>query len=61
MTRYHTQCPPTLPIGTNSKPLAANGKPPNATGKLMIGKTFATNGEEITNAMSGNDVLTIYW
>ena len=50
-----------LPIGTNGKPLAAIGKFPNAIGKLMIGKTLATNGEEITNAMIGNDVLAIYW
>ena len=48
-----------LSIGTNSKPLAAIGKFPNAIGKLMIGKTV-TNGEEITNAMIGNDVLAIY-
>ena len=32
---------------------------PNAIGKLMIGKTLATNGEEITNAMIGNAVLAI--
>ena len=50
-----------LQIGTNGKPLAAIGKFPNAIGKLMIGKTLATNGEEITNAMIGNDVLAIYW
>ena len=50
-----------LPIGTNGKPLAAIGKFPNAIGKLMIGKTSATNGEEITNAMIGNAVLAIYW
>ena len=50
-----------LPIGTNGKPLAAIGKFSIAIGKLMIGKTLATNGEEITNAMIGNDVLTIYW
>ena len=50
-----------MPIGTNDKPLAAIGKFPDATGKLMIGKTLATNGEEITNAMIGNDVLAIYW
>ena len=41
--------------------MAAIGKFPNAIGKLMIGKTLATNGEEITNAMIGNDVLAIYW
>ena len=50
-----------LPIGTNGKPLAAIGKFLNAIGKFMIGKTLATNGEEITNAMIGNAVLTIYW
>ena len=50
-----------LPIGTNSKPLAAIGKFLNATGKLMIGKALATSGEEITNAMVGNDALAIYW
>ena len=50
-----------LPIGTNCKPLAAIGKLPSAIGKLMIGKTLATNGEEITNAMIGNDVLANYW
>ena len=50
-----------LPIGTNGKPLAAIGKFPSAIGKLMIGKTLATNGEEITNAMIGNDVLANYW
>ena len=50
-----------LPIGTNDKPLAAIGKFSNAISKLMIGKTLATNGEEITNAMIGNDVLAIYW
>ena len=50
-----------LPIGTNSKPLAAIGKFHNAIGKLMIGKTLAANGEEITNAMIGNDALAIYW
>ena len=45
-------------IGTRT--LAA-GKFPNAIGKLMIGKTLAANGEEITNAMIDNDVLTYYW
>ena len=50
-----------LPKGTNGKPLAAIGKFPNAVGKLMIGKTLAANGEEITNAMIGNDALAIYW
>ena len=50
-----------LPIGTNGKPLAAISKFPNAIGKLMIGKTFAANGEEITNAMINSDVLAVYW
>ena len=48
-------------IETNGKQLAAIGKFPNAIGKLMIGKTLYTNEEEITNAMIGNDILTIYW
>ena len=47
-------------MGTNGKPFAAIGKFPNANGKLMIGKTLAVTGEEITNAMTGNDVLAIY-
>ena len=46
-------------IGTRT--LAAIGKFPNAIGKLMIGKTLAANGEEITNAMIDNDVLAYYW
>ena len=50
-----------LPIGTNGKLLAAIGKFPIAIGKLMIGKTLATNREEITNAMISNDVLAVYW
>ena len=50
-----------MPIGTNGKPLAAIRKFPTAIGKLMIDKTLATNGEEITNAMIGNDVLANYW
>ena len=50
-----------LPIGTSGKPLTAIGKFPSAIGKLMIGKALATNGEEITNAMIGNDVLANYW
>ena len=49
-----------LPIGTNSKPLAAIGKFPSAIGKLVIGKTWATNGEEFTNAMI-NDALANQW
>ena len=27
----------------------------------MMGKTLATNREEITNAMTGNNVLANYW
>ena len=52
-----------LPIGTNVKPLAAIGKFHSAIGKLMIGKTLATNGMgvEITNAMISNNVLANYW
>ena len=50
-----------LPVGTNGKPLATVSKFPNTIGKLMIGKTLATNGEEITNAMIGNAVLAVYW
>ena len=50
-----------LPIGTSGKSLAAIGKFPSAIGKLMFGKTLATNGEEITNAMIGNYVLVNYW
>ena len=46
---------------TNGKPLATIAKFPSAIGKSMIGKTLATNGEEITNAMIGNDVLANYW
>ena len=58
-----TKPPPThisLPIETNGKPLAAIGKFPSAIGKLMIGKTLATNGEEFTNAMIGNHELANY-
>ena len=59
-------CPNTLtcislPIGTNGKPLVVIGKFVSAIGKLMIGKTLATNGEEITNAVIGNDVLANCW
>ena len=50
-----------LPIITNGKPLAVIGEFASATGKLMVGKTLDTNGEEITNALIGNDVLAIYW
>ena len=50
-----------LPIGTNGKPLAPIGKFHSAIGKLMIDKMLAPNGEEVTNAMIGNDVLPICW
>ena len=50
-----------LPIGTNGRTLAAIGKFPIAIGKLIIFKMLITNGEEITNAMIGNDILAIYW
>ena len=50
-----------LPVGTNGEPLVAIGKFPNVIGKLMIGETLALSGEEITNAMIGNDILPIYW
>ena len=50
-----------MPIGTNVKPLAAISKFPNTTDKLVIGKTLATNGEEINNAMIGNNVSAIHW
>ena len=49
-----------LPIGTNGKPLVAIGKFPSVIGKLMIGKTLATNGEEFINVMIGNDELANY-
>ena len=49
-----------MPIGTNDKPLAAIGKFPSVIGKLMIGKTLVTNGEEFINAMNGNDELANY-
>ena len=58
-TKTHTCI--SLPIGTNGKPVATVGKFPSAIGKFMIGKMLATNGEEITNAMIGNDVLANYW
>ena len=60
-TPSHLPAHISLPIWTNGKPLATIGKFPTATGKLMIGKTLATNEEEITNAMIGNDELTNYW
>ena len=41
--------------------MAAIGKALSAIGKLMIGTTLGTHGEEITNAMIVNDVLTINW
>ena len=47
--------------GANGKLLAAIDKFPNGTGKLMLGKILAANGEENTNAMIGNDTLTLYW
>ena len=50
-----------LPIGTNGKRLAAIVKFPNSIGKLMIGKILTTDGEEIANAMIGNDALVNYW
>ena len=50
-----------LPIGTNGAPLAAINQTPNVIGILMIGKTLATNGKEITNAVIGNDVWAIHW
>ena len=50
-----------LPKGTNCRPLVAVGKFPIVTAKLMIGKTLATNGVQITNAATGNDLLAIYW
>ena len=49
-----------LPIATNGKLSAAIGEFPTVIGKLMIGKTLATNGEKITNAMIGNDKLANY-
>ena len=47
----------------NGKPLAAIAycKFLSASSKLRIGKTLATNGEEITIAMIGNDILANYW
>ena len=61
ITSWHDITCISLPIGTNGKPLATIGKFPNAIGKLIIGKALAANGEEITNAMIGNDLLAIYW
>ena len=49
-----------MPTGANGKPLAATGKFATVVGKLMICKTLATNGEDITNAMIGNDALANY-
>ena len=57
---FYTLSHISLPIGTNGKPLATVGKFSSAIGKLMIGKTLAKDGEEITNAMIGNDVLAKY-
>ena len=48
------------PIGTDGKPLAAIGKFPSAICKLIFDKTLANNGEEINNALIGNDVLANY-
>ena len=50
-----------MPIGTDGKPLASIGKFPSAIGKLIFGRTLANNGEEINNAMIGNDVMANYW
>ena len=50
-----------LNIVANRNQLAAIGKFPIATGKLIIGKTLATSGEEITNAMISDYVLANYW
>ena len=41
--------------------MAAIGKFASAIGKLMMGKILATNREDITNAMIGNNVLANYW
>ena len=41
--------------------MAATCKFPNIFGKLMIGKTLASNEEVINNTMLGNDILAIYW
>ena len=46
-----------LSVKTNGKQLAAIG---NAIGKWVIDKTIASNGEEINNAMIGNNVLVSY-
>ena len=48
-----------LPIGTNGKPLAAIAEFSSDIGKLMIDKTLATNGEEITNVMIGKLLVII--
>ena len=58
--KWSTSCLPLL-IRTNDKPLGAIGKFINAIGKLMIGKTLATKGEEITNSIIDNDILANYW
>ena len=52
-------CPYIIANRTNGKPLAAIGKSLSAIGRLMIGKTWATNGEEVTSAMIGNDELKL--
>ena len=54
---FYALSPISLPIGTNGKPLAAIGQFPSSIGKLMFGKPLAADGEEIANAMIGNDVL----
>ena len=41
--------------------MTAIGKFFHAIGKLMIVKTLDINGEKISNAMIGNNVLAIYW
>ena len=46
--------PLSLPIGAIGKWLAA-------IGKLMTGVTLAAKGEEITNAMVGNDISANDW
>ena len=50
-----------LPIETSSKLLAVVGKFSNAIDKLMVGKTLATNVEEIINATIGNDLMAFDW
>ena len=59
--RFCRNHPYIMLIGINGKPLAAVGKFSSTIVKLMVVKTLATNGEEISNAVIGNDVLAIYW